>query len=243
MRCGLLTYTQRCHEPKKGMHQPRDSAIFSENTSKSTSTSTTASQTLIYTQPYPKERIPRTSTGGGWSSPHCGHAPPPPPPCPLSSSPLVSASAWFPGSSSVVDLSAWRCHVIVRRILTPLHLINNINTRYTRVSLTNMFEAQPADDEARGLGEQEAESTGFRARRLRPRRIEVPPERALRREREEAAELPQEARGAAAPPEAFPALQPLLNERRGVSAAKFVIVVGRLIHRRNHPLVIQSNQR
>ena len=51
---------------------------------------------------------------------------------------------------------------------------------------TNLFEAQPADDEARGLGDQ-AESTGFRARRLRPRRVEVPPERAPPRE---AAELP-----------------------------------------------------
>ena len=47
---------------------------------------------------------------------------------------------------------------------------------------TNLFEAQPADDEARGLGDQ-AESTGFRARRLRPRRIEVASPSALRREK------------------------------------------------------------
>ena len=53
---------------------------------------------------------------------------------------------------------------------------------------TNLFEAQPADDEARGLGEQ-AESTGFRAHCLRPRRVEIAPERAPPRE---AAELPHE---------------------------------------------------
>ena len=53
---------------------------------------------------------------------------------------------------------------------------------------TNLFEAQPADDEARGFGDQ-AESTGLRARRLRPRRIEVAPERAPPRE---ATELPHQ---------------------------------------------------